>query len=148
MGGQGVEGGCRGLAWHGIAAPAVCQLSCRLLAVTYASLLYCWVTPAVSLNGITGMPTTAAGSSKDVKWEKIKVGQVLKVQDNELFPADLLCLYTSLPDKVGCPQCCMSHCMQEQRLPACRQATKGGFCLVEYVSNKVPLLLKEVHSCA
>eukprot|EP00891_Asterochloris_glomerata_P000836 jgi/Astpho2/836/Aster-00685 len=40
------------------------------------------------------------GSSKDVKWERIKVGQVLKVQDNELFPADLLCLYTSLPDKV------------------------------------------------
>ena len=51
-----------------------------------------------------GMPTPAAGSSKDVKWEKIKVGQVLKVQDNELFPADLLCLYTSLPDKVGCSQ--------------------------------------------
>ena len=58
------------------------------------------------------MHTPAAGSSKDVKWERIKVGQVLKVQDNELFPADLLCLYTSLPDKVGCLQCYMRHCMQ------------------------------------
>ena len=27
------------------------------------------------------------------------MGQVVMVKDNELFPADLLCLYSSLPDR-------------------------------------------------
>lgn len=40
-----------------------------------------------------------AGSIEDVKWESVQVGQVLRVNDDELFPADLLCLYTALPDK-------------------------------------------------
>ncbi len=35
-----------------------------------------------------------------MKWENVQVGQVLQVKDDELFPADLLCLYTALPDKV------------------------------------------------
>ena len=35
-----------------------------------------------------------------MKWESVQVGQVLQVNDDELFPADLLCLYTALPDKV------------------------------------------------
>lgn len=29
------------------------------------------------------------------------MGQVLQVNDDELFPADLLCLYTALPDKAS-----------------------------------------------
>ena len=29
----------------------------------------------------------------------MRVGQVLRVQDDELFPADLLCLHSALPDK-------------------------------------------------
>ncbi|KAK9810005.1 hypothetical protein WJX72_003251 [[Myrmecia] bisecta] len=40
------------------------------------------------------------GSEQDVPWRDIKVGQILKVKDGELFPADLLCLYSALPDKV------------------------------------------------
>lgn len=40
-----------------------------------------------------------------MKWENVQVGQVLRVNDDELFPADLLCLYTALPDKVtSCTQ--------------------------------------------
>lgn len=42
----------------------------------------------------------AAGSYVDVDWKDVKVGQVLKVLDNELFPADLLCLHSSLPENV------------------------------------------------
>jgi len=40
------------------------------------------------------------GSFVDVPWRKVSVGQVLKVHDDELFPADLLCLHSSLPDGV------------------------------------------------
>ena len=42
----------------------------------------------------------AAGTIEDTKWESVQVGQVLQVKDDELFPADLMCLYTALPDKV------------------------------------------------
>ena len=41
-----------------------------------------------------------AGSVKDVKWTHVKVGQVLKVYDDEDFPADLLCLFCNLADNV------------------------------------------------
>lgn len=41
-----------------------------------------------------------AGSLKDVKWTHVKVGQVLKVLDDEDFPADLLCLYCNLADNM------------------------------------------------
>ena len=40
-----------------------------------------------------------AGSSRDIAWRDVRVGQVLRVQDEELFPADLLCLHSALPDK-------------------------------------------------
>lgn len=36
-----------------------------------------------------------------MKWESVQVGQVLRVNDDELFPADLMCLYTALPDKAS-----------------------------------------------
>lgn len=42
-----------------------------------------------------------AGSIQDIKWESVQVGQVLQVNDDELFPADLMCLYTALPDKAS-----------------------------------------------
>ena len=41
-----------------------------------------------------------AGSIKDIKWSNVKVGQVLKVYDDEDFPADLLCLFCNLADNV------------------------------------------------
>lgn len=44
--------------------------------------------------------TCVTGSFVDVPWRKVSVGQVLKVHDDELFPADLLCLHSSLPDGV------------------------------------------------
>lgn len=31
-------------------------------------------------------------------WRDVRVGHVLRVDDEELFPADLLCLYSALPD--------------------------------------------------
>lgn len=43
---------------------------------------------------------THTGSYVDVEWRDVKVGQVLKVLDNELFPADLLCLHSSLEENV------------------------------------------------
>ena len=46
-------------------------------------------------------PTLIAGSTTDITWRDVKVGQVLQVRDNELFPADLLCLYSALPDRSG-----------------------------------------------
>lgn len=40
------------------------------------------------------------GSFEDVTWRKVEVGQIVKVEDEELFPADLLCLASALPDDV------------------------------------------------
>ena len=56
----------------------------------------------------------AAGSTADIKWSGVKVGQVLKVLNDEDFPADLLCLHCALDDNVcfikttnldGAPRC-------------------------------------------
>ena len=47
-----------------------------------------------------------------MKWENVQVGQVLQVKDDELFPADLLCLYTALPDRVSPPYIPHSFCTQ------------------------------------
>ncbi len=41
-----------------------------------------------------------AGAVEDVPWREVKVGQILRVNDDELFPADLLCLSSALPDNV------------------------------------------------
>lgn len=40
------------------------------------------------------------GEGKTVKWREIRVGDIVKVKDDELFPADILCLKTGLKDKV------------------------------------------------
>jgi hypothetical protein len=42
----------------------------------------------------------SAGSTKDIKWSNVKVGQVLKVMSDEDIPADLLTLYCHLEDNV------------------------------------------------
>lgn len=34
------------------------------------------------------------------RWTQIKVGDVVKVMDNELFPADLLCLHCDLDERI------------------------------------------------
>lgn len=41
-----------------------------------------------------------AGEEHVVKWKDISVGDVVRVCDDELFPADLLCLDTGLADGV------------------------------------------------
>lgn len=41
-----------------------------------------------------------AGSTELVRWRDIEVGNIVKVQDEELIPADLLCLHSELPDNV------------------------------------------------
>lgn len=40
------------------------------------------------------------GEEHIAKWKDVKVGDVVRVCDNELFPADLLCLDTGLADGV------------------------------------------------
>ena len=44
----------------------------------------------------------AAGKWQAVKkkWTDIKVGDVVKVMDNELFPADLMCLHCELEERI------------------------------------------------
>ena len=41
----------------------------------------------------------SAGSTQDIKWRDVRVGQILKVEAEELFPADLMCLYSALEDQ-------------------------------------------------
>jgi len=48
-------------------------------------------------------PTTLIeddGTKRPVKWKELKVGDIVRVKDDELFPADILCLKTGLRDKV------------------------------------------------
>lgn len=40
------------------------------------------------------------GTVVDIPWVQVQVGDVLEVRDEELFPADLLCLQTDLPEGV------------------------------------------------
>eukprot|EP00951_Prasinocladus_malaysianus_P037849 scaffold409988_cov18-Prasinocladus_malaysianus.AAC.1 len=41
-----------------------------------------------------------AGTLKEVQWQDVQVGDIVKVTDGELIPADLLCLHTALDDGV------------------------------------------------
>jgi magnesium-transporting ATPase (P-type) len=41
-----------------------------------------------------------AGSISDISWTEVEVGNLIVVYDDELFPADLMCLYSELPDNV------------------------------------------------
>lgn len=41
-----------------------------------------------------------AGSEQTTLWKDIKVGDLLLVRDNELFPADLICLKSNLAENV------------------------------------------------
>ncbi len=36
----------------------------------------------------------------NIKWRDVTVGQILRVNDGELFPADLICLYSKLDENV------------------------------------------------
>ena len=39
------------------------------------------------------------GSIQDIKWRDVRVGHILKIEDEELFPADMLCLFSALEDQ-------------------------------------------------
>lgn len=45
-------------------------------------------------------PPTTSGSITDISWTEVKVGDALVVRDDELFPADMVCLQSQLPDRV------------------------------------------------
>ncbi|GMH33051.1 hypothetical protein BSKO_00885 [Bryopsis sp. KO-2023] len=51
-------------------------------------------------NSIATVVDPHTGETKQVKWKEVKVGDVIKVKDDELFPADILCLQTGLSDNV------------------------------------------------
>lgn len=36
----------------------------------------------------------------DIPWTEVEVGNVIMVRDDELFPADLMCLYSNLAENV------------------------------------------------
>lgn len=40
------------------------------------------------------------GKIEDISWTDVKVGDAVMVKDDENFPADLLCIYSDLPDNV------------------------------------------------
>lgn len=40
------------------------------------------------------------GSVVDIPWTEVRVGDVIQVRDEELFPADLMCLHSELPENV------------------------------------------------
>lgn len=40
------------------------------------------------------------GSFSEKEWQQVKVGDIIQVNDDDLLPADLLCLHTALPDQV------------------------------------------------
>lgn len=40
------------------------------------------------------------GSIEEISWTDVKVGDAVMVKDDENFPADLLCIYSDLPDNV------------------------------------------------
>lgn len=40
------------------------------------------------------------GSVSDIPWTDVRVGDAIEVRDDELFPSDLLCLHSTLPDNV------------------------------------------------
>lgn len=49
---------------------------------------------------LSPMINNVAGSITDIPWTDVKVGDALVVRDDELFPADMICLYSKLPDNV------------------------------------------------
>ena len=46
------------------------------------------------------LPGFAAGTVSDIPWTEVEVGNVIMVRDDELFPADLMCLYSNLAENV------------------------------------------------
>lgn len=37
---------------------------------------------------------------KETKWMHVKVGDIVKVRDGDLFPADLMCMHCDLPERI------------------------------------------------
>jgi magnesium-transporting ATPase (P-type) len=45
-------------------------------------------------------PSSSTLETRDVEWRDLRVGDVVRVDDGELFPADLVCLHSALEDDV------------------------------------------------
>eukprot|EP00803_Ostreobium_quekettii_P002905 evm.model.scf_903.4 EVM.evm.TU.scf_903.4 scf_903:32108-44084(+) len=54
----------------------------------------------VTNNTPTTVVNLKTGEVEEKKWKDVKVGDVVKVADDELFPADLMCLKTGLADNL------------------------------------------------
>lgn len=63
-------------------------------------LFYFSYSKSVSLH-LVSCQRCVSGDVVKTRWKNIKVGQVVRVVDNEQFPADLLCLKTGLTDNVA-----------------------------------------------
>lgn len=37
---------------------------------------------------------------KETRWMHVKVGDIVKVSDGDLFPADLMCMHCDLPERI------------------------------------------------
>ncbi|KAL6774620.1 hypothetical protein ACKKBG_A25695 [Auxenochlorella protothecoides x Auxenochlorella symbiontica] len=53
-----------------------------------------------TMNASTTHRANPDGSITDISWTEVKVGDALVVRDDELFPADMVCLQSQLPDRV------------------------------------------------
>ncbi|GMH33103.1 hypothetical protein BSKO_00937 [Bryopsis sp. KO-2023] len=49
---------------------------------------------------LTKIVNPLTGEIRSAKWRDLQVGDIIRVDDDELFPADILCLHTGLPDGV------------------------------------------------
>ncbi len=92
--------GCRSLA----AVTYACRQPSQLLPHNQCSLSICDGTAtrchfAAVIFACLLKGCTTAGSIEDIKWRDVRVGHILKVEDEELFPADLLCLFSALEDQ-------------------------------------------------
>jgi hypothetical protein len=68
------------------------------------------------------------GTITDIAWTDVKVGDALVVYDDELFPADLLCLYSALPDKARSRGCRVCSPCGTGRPPDSESAAAAGCC--------------------
>lgn len=59
-----------------------------------------WDVNALLINILLVNQCSLPGSIKDIQWSDVQVGNLLMVKDDELLPADILCLYSDLPERV------------------------------------------------
>lgn len=87
-------------------------------------------------------PLSSAGSVSDIAWTDVQVGDFLMVKDDELFPADMVCIYSALPDKVR--WACCASCTVRLYLPGGSGCVQPGAYDVVERGRRGKLALGEV----